>query len=185
MNLFKLMKIRWGLLESAKREKNQCVSKRKRKSEQQKVKRASKNERKEKGKSIQKGEKNKRENLFAKKSEVKSVMVARLQLFVLTYKDIYFSTNDLNHFCLVFVLLWYRNLMITLYRKYPIDWHQLELNNIFLTLAIHGSENWFLNLEIEIRYICEGDDSRANHFREEKEWWGLESELKRSFTCTN
>ena len=44
----------------------------------------------------QQGEKNKRLSAFAEKHEVKSVMMARQQLLVLLYKDIYFFTNDLR-----------------------------------------------------------------------------------------
>ena len=40
-------------------------------------------------------EKNKRVNAFARKREVESALIAREQLLVLIYKDVYF-TNDLN-----------------------------------------------------------------------------------------
>src|SRR5262249_31999223 len=36
------------------------------------------------------------ESLFVRGSEVKSAMFARKQLLVLLYKDVYFSTNELN-----------------------------------------------------------------------------------------
>ena len=41
-------------------------------------------------------DKNKRVSAFANKSEIKSAMLARQQLLVLLYKDVYFSTNYLN-----------------------------------------------------------------------------------------
>lgn len=58
--------------------------------------RTSEDERKEGEKSVEKGEKSKRENVFARKNEVKSVMFVRPQLVVLTDNDAYFSTNNLN-----------------------------------------------------------------------------------------
>lgn len=67
----------------------------KKKSEEKSVQKREKNE-KSGEKSMQKGEKNKRVIAFAEKSEVKCILNVRQQLLVLMYKDVYFSTNDLN-----------------------------------------------------------------------------------------
>lgn len=46
---------------------------------------------------MKKREESKRMNVFAGKSEVKSVLIARPRILVHMYKDVYVSTNDLNH----------------------------------------------------------------------------------------
>lgn len=65
---------------------------------QEKERKEKKNEseqKKEKNKKEDKEEKNRKVSAFAKKKEVESALMAREQLLVLMYKDVYF-TNDLN-----------------------------------------------------------------------------------------
>ena len=63
---------------------------------QEKERKEKKNEsEKKKNKKENKEEKNKKVSVFAKKKEVESALIAREQLLVLMYKDVYF-TNDLN-----------------------------------------------------------------------------------------
>ena len=65
---------------------------------QEKKRKEKKNEsekKKEKNKKKDKEDKNKKVSVFAKKREVESALMAREQLLVLMYKDVYF-TNDLN-----------------------------------------------------------------------------------------
>ena len=85
-----------------------------------------------------KKEKNKKVSAFAKKREVESDLMAKEQLLVLMYKDVYF-TIDLNSSLLVRFFPCYINLLMFFQKKFHMDYLLQEVLSIKLTslLVLH------------------------------------------------